>query len=150
VVCGVCGVVCVKKLKTKQTTEIFAVDFLLHDASLHFLTFFASLSSLSFPSLDPHAIKMSVLNSLSLAVVDNNYPRVLELLRRRDRWWAKEEGDQAIGLAAVNNRVKMLSALIHYKGFDASSDDWWVMREAWEYGKYKAFARLVVYRWFHV
>ncbi len=146
-VCGVCGVVCVKKLKTKQTTEIFAVDFLTFPYLLHDACY---LALLSLPSLDPHAIKMSVLNSLSLAVVDNNYPRFLELLRRRDRWWAKEEGDQAIGLAAVNNRVKMLSALIHYKGFDASSDDWWVIREAWEYGKYKAFARLVVYRWFHV
>ena len=92
---------------------------------------------------------MSVLNPLSLAVEDNDYPRFLELLRRRDRW-AKEEGDQVIGLAAVNNRVKMLNALINYKGFDASADDWWAMREAWEYGKYKAFVRLFVYRWFHV
>lgn len=140
-------VVCEKKLKTKQTTEIFAVDFLTFPNLLHDACY---LALLSLPSLDPHAIKMPVLNSLSLAVVDNDYPRFLELLRRRDRWWAKEEGDQAIGLAAVNNRVKMLNALIHYKGFDASSDDWWVMREAWEYGKYKAFARLVVYRWFHV
>jgi hypothetical protein len=39
--CGVCGVC--KKLKTKQTTEIFAVDFLTFPNLLRYLLHFPSL-----------------------------------------------------------------------------------------------------------